>query len=135
MQSPRSLLAILILSITLAGNSPEKITTQAGDTAFANVNVLPMTQDTVLTDQTVIVRDGKIWKIGPSAATQLDVFEELVRTARASNITFSGHVPMDVGIVRAIDFKYASIDHLDGYIDGLLAPREFFPAKRKKNLQ
>ncbi len=51
---------------------------------------------------------------------QLDVFEVLVQTAREEGIPFSGHVPTAVGVERAIDFRYASIDHLDGYIDGLV---------------
>ena len=51
---------------------------------------------------------------------QLDVFEVLVQTAKEVGITFSGHVPLAVGIERAIDFGYASIDHLDGYVEGLV---------------
>ncbi len=35
--------------------------------AFVHVNVIPMTRDTVLEDQTVIVRDGQIVEVGPSA--------------------------------------------------------------------
>jgi imidazolonepropionase-like amidohydrolase len=50
---------------------------------------------------------------------QRDVFDELVKTARAVGIPFAGHVPQDVGIHHAIHSKYASIDHLDGYIEGL----------------
>ena len=51
---------------------------------------------------------------------QLDVFETLSATAQEVGIPFSGHVPTAVGVERAIDFRYASIDHLDGYIDGLV---------------
>ena len=40
-------------------------------TAFVNVNVLPMDRDTVLPDQTVIVRDGQIVSVGPSAGTSV----------------------------------------------------------------
>lgn len=43
---------------------PEDIT---GLIAFVNVNVVPMTDARVLADQTVIVRDGKIFEIGPAA--------------------------------------------------------------------
>lgn len=57
---------------------------------------------------------------------QLDVFTQLVKTAGEVGIPFSGHVPVDVGIDRAIEFKYASIDHLDGYIDGLIPDTETF---------
>lgn len=51
---------------------------------------------------------------------QLDVFEQIVKTARRKKISFAGHVPTAVGIQRALDFRYASIDHLDGYVDGLV---------------
>jgi imidazolonepropionase-like amidohydrolase len=52
-----------------------------------------------------------------------DVFDEMARTARQVGIEFSGHVPADVGIDHAIASGYASIDHLDGYVEGL-APLE-----------
>lgn len=52
---------------------------------------------------------------------QREVFDELVVTARQVGITFSGHVPMDVGIEHAIASRYATIDHLDGFIEGLVA--------------
>ena len=51
------------------------------------------------------------------------VFDELVATANKVGIPFSGHVPADVGIHHALESRYASIDHLDGYIDGLV-PQE-----------
>lgn len=57
-------------------------------------------------------------KIHPGIS--LPVMEALVQQAQASNIPFAGHVPVEVGIRRALDFRYAAIDHLDGYIDGLL---------------
>lgn len=52
-----------------------------------------------------------------------DVFDELVATANKVGIPFSGHVPADVGVHHALESRYASIDHLDGYIDGLV-PKE-----------
>ena len=52
-----------------------------------------------------------------------DVFDEMAKTARQVGIEFSGHVPADVGIDHAIASGYASIDHLDGYVEGL-APLE-----------
>ncbi len=54
---------------------------------------------------------------------QRNVFDVMVKTANEVGIAFSGHVPMDVGIRHAIKSRYASIDHLDGYITGL-APEE-----------
>ena len=51
---------------------------------------------------------------------QLEVFDTLVKTANEVGISFSGHVPVDVGIRHALDSKYASIDHVDGYLEGLV---------------
>ena len=49
-----------------------------------------------------------------------DVFDVLVKTANEVGITFSGHVPVDVGIEHALKSKYASIDHVDGFLEGLV---------------
>ncbi|MGI9546274.1 MAG: amidohydrolase family protein [Flavobacteriaceae bacterium] len=51
---------------------------------------------------------------------QLDVFEELAQTAREQGIPFAGHVPVDVGIHRAIESEFATIDHVDGFLEGLV---------------
>lgn len=48
-------------------------------------------------------------------------FDTLVATARRVGIPFAGHVPDDVGIARAIEAGYASIEHLDGYLEGMLS--------------
>ena len=53
-----------------------------------------------------------------------DVFDELVKTANESGISFSGHVPVDVGIEHALESKYASIDHVDGFLEGLVPMSE-----------
>lgn len=83
-----------------------------------NGNTVP-TKEEARTKVTQYQKDGyDFLKIHPGI--QLDVFEELVKTAREVGITFSGHVPVAVGVRRAIDFKYASIDHLDGYVEGLV---------------
>ncbi|MCG8321043.1 MAG: amidohydrolase family protein [Cytophagales bacterium] len=47
-------------------------------------------------------------------------FDEIVKTANEVGIPYSGHVSVDVGIRRAIEAKYASIDHVDGYLEGLV---------------
>ncbi len=49
-----------------------------------------------------------------------EVFDELVATAREVGIPFAGHVPVDVGIYHALNSGYASIDHVDGYLEGLV---------------
>jgi imidazolonepropionase-like amidohydrolase len=50
----------------------------------------------------------------------LDAFNALARTAREVGIPFAGHVPAAVGVHRAIEAGYRSIDHLDGYAEGAL---------------
>ncbi|MBT8223008.1 MAG: amidohydrolase family protein, partial [Eudoraea sp.] len=51
---------------------------------------------------------------------QRGVFDTLVKTANEVGIPFSGHVPVDVGIRHALESRYASIDHVDGYLEGLV---------------
>ena len=51
---------------------------------------------------------------------QRDVFDSLAATAREEGIPFAGHVPVDVGIRRALEIGYATIDHVDGYLEGLV---------------
>jgi cytosine/adenosine deaminase-related metal-dependent hydrolase len=47
------------------------------------------------------------------------VFDTLAATADRVGIRFAGHVPVDVALDRAIEARYASIDHLDGYVEWL----------------
>lgn len=78
------------------------------------------TPEEARTKVTQYQKDGyDFLKIHPGI--ELPVFAEMVKTARAVGITFSGHVPVAVGIRRAIDFGYASIDHIDGYMEGLVS--------------
>ncbi len=51
---------------------------------------------------------------------KLEVFDTLVKTAGEVEIPFSGHVPVDVGIRHALKSRYASIDHVDGFLEGLV---------------
>ncbi|GAA4276184.1 amidohydrolase family protein [Aquimarina mytili] len=51
---------------------------------------------------------------------KLEVFRQVVKTANEVGITFSGHVPVDVGIKNALQSQYASIDHIDGFLEGLV---------------
>ena len=51
-----------------------------------------------------------------------DGFDALARTAGAQGIRFAGHVPAAVGLRRALEAKYWTIDHLDGYIEALVRP-------------
>ena len=47
-------------------------------------------------------------------------FAALATTAKEVNIPFAGHVSFDVGVWRAIDAGYATIDHLDGFVESLV---------------
>jgi imidazolonepropionase-like amidohydrolase len=47
-------------------------------------------------------------------------FAAMVSAAKAVDIPFAGHVSFDVGVWRAIDAGYASIDHLDGFVESLV---------------
>ena len=48
-----------------------------------------------------------------------DVFDALAARADELKIPFAGHVPLEVGVHRALEARYKSIDHLDGYIEAL----------------
>ena len=48
-------------------------------------------------------------------------FDTLAATAQRLQIGFAGHVPLDVGLERALDARYATIDHLDGYAEAMVA--------------
>jgi imidazolonepropionase-like amidohydrolase len=61
---------------------------------------------------------------------KLEVYEAMARTAKEAGIEFSGHIPADVGLVRAIDLGQRTVDHLDGYIEFLNAQDE--PIDRSK---
>ena len=49
-----------------------------------------------------------------------EVFDEIVKVAGERNIGFAGHVSVDVGIRKALRSRYESIDHVDGYLEGLV---------------
>ncbi|MGZ8558304.1 MAG: amidohydrolase family protein [Chitinophagaceae bacterium] len=47
-------------------------------------------------------------------------FAAIAATAKEINIPFAGHVSFDVGVWRAINAGYATIDHLDGFVESLV---------------
>lgn len=47
-------------------------------------------------------------------------FDAVVATANEVGIPYAGHVSTAVGVRRALEAKYASIDHVDGYLEGLV---------------
>ena len=57
-------------------------------------------------------------KIHPGVSRE--AFDTLVATARRVGIPFAGHVPTEVGVAHAIESRYATIEHLDGYIEAMI---------------
>jgi imidazolonepropionase-like amidohydrolase len=51
-----------------------------------------------------------------------EVFDTLAAAAERSGMQLAGHVPLEVGLHRALEARYASIDHLDGYIEAMVRP-------------
>ncbi len=48
-----------------------------------------------------------------------ETFPAIVKAAQEVDIPFVGHVSFSVGVWRAIDAKYSTIDHLDGFIEAI----------------
>ncbi len=57
-------------------------------------------------------------KIHPGLGAE--VFDTLAATAQRFGIRFAGHVPLEVGLARALETGYATIDHLDGYVEAMV---------------
>jgi len=49
-----------------------------------------------------------------------EVFDTLAATAQRVGIPFAGHVPLEVGLARALETRFWTIDHLDGYLEAML---------------
>jgi len=47
-------------------------------------------------------------------------FDAIAATAKEAGIPFSGHVSFNVGVWRAIEAGYSTIDHLDGFVESLV---------------
>jgi len=52
----------------------------------------------------------------------LEEFDAIAEAANRRGIPFAGHVSEDVGLARALEAGQATVDHLDGYMQALLAP-------------
>ncbi len=50
----------------------------------------------------------------------LETFKAMAQAAKEVNIPFVGHVSFKVGIWRAVAAGYSSIDHLDGFVEGMV---------------
>jgi len=49
-----------------------------------------------------------------------EVFDAITETAALVGIPFGGHVPDEVGLLRALEAGQISIDHLDNYVEALV---------------
>jgi hypothetical protein len=56
-------------------------------------------------------------------------FEAMARTAREVGIRFAGHIPAEVGLVRALELGQWTVDHLDGYLEALVRPGSGAPTQ------
>lgn len=83
-----------------------------------NGNSVP-TKEEAIEKITAYQKEGyDFLKIHPGI--QLEVFDQVVMTANEVGIPFAGHVPVAVGVRHALKNKYAAIDHVDGFIEGLV---------------
>jgi imidazolonepropionase-like amidohydrolase len=85
---------------------------QQGVYAFTNVNVVPMTSETVLANQTVIVQNGKIAAVGganvkvPAGATRIDGRGKYLMPGLAE---MHGHIPgQNVQFAERVAFLYVA---------------------------
>ncbi|MVM32064.1 amidohydrolase family protein [Spirosoma sp. HMF4905] len=49
-----------------------------------------------------------------------ETFPAIAKTAHEVGIPFAGHVSFNVGVWRAIDAGYSSIDHMDGFVEAIV---------------
>jgi imidazolonepropionase-like amidohydrolase len=57
-------------------------------------------------------------------------FDAIAKTAKEVGIPFAGHVSFDVGVWRAIEAGYATIDHLDGFVESLVPDIKTIPEQQ-----
>ena len=88
----------------------------AGPSFNGNTAPTPEAAARAVTEQKAAGYD--LLKIHPGVSRA--AFDTLVATARRVGIPFAGHVPEDVGVAHAIESGYASIEHLDGYLEAML---------------
>ena len=84
-----------------------------GNTATSVATAVKMVQDQKAAGYDLL-------KIHPGVPR--DVFDAVAAEANKLRIPFSGHVPADVGLERALAAKYHSIDHIDGYFEYAVRP-------------
>ena len=65
---PKVVLLAAVLFCPLVYGEPNSKTQPI---AFVNVNVVPMDSERIIADQTVLIQDGRIRAIGPSASASI----------------------------------------------------------------
>ena len=50
-------------------------------------------------------------------------FLAIANTAKEVDIKFGGHISLDVGLVNSLNNGYRSVEHMDGYIEALVADK------------
>jgi hypothetical protein len=88
----------------------------SGPSLNGNSATTPESAARIVTDQKAAGYD--FLKIHPGL--KREVFDTLAATAQRVGIRFAGHVPLQVGLARALDTRYATIDHLDGYVEAMV---------------
>lgn len=66
-----SVIILILVLLTGCGTVTPPADTATGGTAIVHVSVIPMDRERVLSDQTVIVREGRISRIGPASRTKV----------------------------------------------------------------
>ena len=101
--------ALMFATATVAAHAQ---TTQ-GTYAFTNVNVVPMTSETVLQNHTVVVQNGKITAVGPASSTKIPAGATRIE-ARGKYLMpglaeMHGHVPgPNVQLAERVAFLYVA---------------------------
>jgi imidazolonepropionase-like amidohydrolase len=104
----RSIFALLLVALTSA-----PAIAQSNTYAFTNVNVVPMTSETVLADQTVVVQNGRITAVGPAnrvtipvGAVRIDGRGKYLMPGLAE---MHGHIPgQNVQFAERVAFLYVA---------------------------
>ncbi|MFT4567139.1 MAG: imidazolonepropionase-like amidohydrolase [Saprospiraceae bacterium] len=61
---------------------------------------------------------------------RIENWNEIEKKANENDLPYAGHIPYEVGIDRAITAKFATIDHLDGFIEGLVPNNSYKDSER-----
>lgn len=89
----------------------------SGPSFNGNTATVPATTAAMVREQKAAGYD--LLKIHPGVSRA--AFDSLAAVANALRIPFAGHVPLEVGLERALTSRYSTIDHLDGLLEAMYA--------------